>query len=150
MKKLAATATANTAATPQQAYALLLDLDSYPSWYPAGVPSAKTTERGPDGEPTKADARIEVNIGPVKRGFNVTFAVTVEPETMVELRRLPKSSDDHEQLVVRWRIAPGAHGGTTLSTELDAELSVSPFLPVEPFAPMIAQGFADAAAAALG
>jgi ribosome-associated toxin RatA of RatAB toxin-antitoxin module len=149
MKKLAATATANTAATPQQAYALLIDLDAYPSWYPAGVPSAETIERNADGVPTVAKARIEVNVGPIKRGFNVHLAVTATPDESVELKRMPKSADDHEELNVCWRIVPAPGGGSTLSAELTANLSVSPFLPVEPFAPMIAQGFADAAAAAL-
>lgn len=149
MKKLAATATVHVAATPEQAYALLIDLDAYPSWYAAGVPSAETLERNADDVPTVAKARIEVNVGPIKRGFDIHLAVSAQPDRSVELRRMPKSADDHEELNVCWRLEPAPGGGTTLTAELTANLSVSPFLPVEPFAPMIAQGFADAAAAAL-
>jgi ribosome-associated toxin RatA of RatAB toxin-antitoxin module len=150
MKKLQANATKPSVATPEQAYALLADPDSYPRWYPAGVPRARTVEHDDQGRPRVAQARLEVNIGPIKRGFDVNFAVTLAPLTMVELRRIPHSPSDREELTVRWRIAPGPDGGTLLTAELDANLSVSPFLPVEPFAPMIAQGFVDAAAAALG
>lgn len=149
MKKLHATATKPTPADPQRAYALLADPDGYPNWYPSGVPTATTIERDADGRPTVSKARVEVNVGPIKRGFNVHFQVTLEPYTMVELRRMPKSADDREQLIVRWRIEPGAGGGSLLTAELEAELSVSPFLPVEPFAPMIAQGFVDAAVGGL-
>jgi ribosome-associated toxin RatA of RatAB toxin-antitoxin module len=148
MKHLAATATRQVKASIEQAYALLSDVDGYPRWYPTGVPSAVTTKRDADGGPTEARATLAVATGPIKRDFDVNMSVKREPQRLVELRRLPKSAGDREQLLVRWRLAPSA-GGTTLTVELDAELSVPAFLPVGSVGDGIAGGFADAAARAL-
>lgn len=150
MKHLAATATRESPASIEAAYALLADVDGYPRWYPEGVPSARTVLRGEDGGPVEAQAQLKVGVGPIQRDFDVRMSVTRKPPELVELRRLPKSAGDREQLLVRWRLAPGPGGaGTKITVELDAELSVPPFLPVAPVSEIIATGFADAAVKAL-
>jgi ribosome-associated toxin RatA of RatAB toxin-antitoxin module len=150
MKHLAATATRQSSASPEAAYALLTDIDGYPRWYPTGVPSARTVNRDANGTPTEAQAQLAVAVGPLNRQFDVRMAVVTEALRRVELSRIPHDSRDKERLAVRWRLSPGSGGnGTTIAVELDADLSVPPFLPVGSVSETIAAGFADAAVRAL-
>jgi ribosome-associated toxin RatA of RatAB toxin-antitoxin module len=151
MKHLAATATRQSSASPEAVYALLIDIDGYPRWYPSGVPSARTVSRDASGTPAEAQAQLAVAVGPLNRQFNVRMAVVTEPLRRVELSRIPHDSRDKERLVVRWQLAAGPGGtGTTITVELDADLSVPPFMPVGSVGEGIASGFADAAVQALG
>ncbi len=149
MKKISANATRQTAATPEAAYALLVDLEGYPRWYPDGVSEAEINNRNADGTPTQGKARLKISVGPIQREFKVWTKIVTEPLKLVELSRIPHDDRDRERLTVRWKLAPSG-SGTTLTVEIDAELSIPPFMPVGSVAPTIAGGFADAAARALG
>lgn len=148
MKHLTATATRRVAAPIDDAYALLVDIDGYPRWYPAGVASAAVTARDSNEVPTAARASLNGRLGPINRTFDLNLSVSVQRPESVELSRIAHDAGDSERFVVRWRLRP-EEGGTRIAVEFDALLSIPPLVPVGGIADTIAAGFADAAAQAL-
>jgi hypothetical protein len=149
MKDLAATATGETTATIERTFALLADLEGYPRWYPSGILAAEVLERDSGGAVTKVKTTLHAAVGPLVRDFRLHLAVSTEEPQRVTLERLPKDPRDREEMEVSWRLAV-TPGGTRVTVELRARLSIPPLLPVGGVADGIARGFLNAALAALG
>jgi hypothetical protein len=147
MRDLAATAQGETATPIETCFDRLAAIEAYPEWYPAGVKEAQALERGPDGELTKVKATLALAQGPIQRDFTLHFAVALERPHRIELRRLPKSADDQELIVITWRLTQRGAQATALEIALEAKLDVPRFLPVGGIAGGIANGFMDAALA---
>lgn len=152
MKELAATATGETGAPRERAFALLVDVERYPEWYPAHVRMAEVLERTDRGEPIRVKTALRGSIGPIGGEFRIHMSVEAEPHERVALRRLPKSGDDREEMSVVWRLSEraGADGGTLIEVELAARLSIPRLTPVGTVPQSFARGFVEAAVAALG
>jgi ribosome-associated toxin RatA of RatAB toxin-antitoxin module len=144
MKELHGTASTPLSASAEQAFTLLCDLEAYPRWYPETVRSAEVTERSPEGLPAQARAQLHVSYGPLVRDFNLLLAVTADRPSLVALSRIPHDADDPEEFRVTWRI-----DDSSISIDLDANLSVPRLLPVGGIGESIAYGFVNAAARAL-
>ncbi len=125
-------------------YAFLADFAAYSTWYPAGVRRSelRTEDRG--------YAVLALNQGPIQRDFEMDMAIEKVPETSITLRRLPNRPDDKQLLAVTWLLAPDVgDGGTSITAEFKAKLSIPGFLPLGGVEKAIPQGFLDAALAAL-
>ena len=138
MKELHGTASADVAACAADAYALLIDVEGYPRWYPNVVREARATS------PERARAKLHVAYGPLTRDFDLTLAVAGTPPTEVRLTRIRHDADDPERFEVTWTISDG-----TISVALDADLSVPRLVPVGGIGDAMASGFVEAAARAL-
>ena len=147
MRDLAATAQGGTATPIGSCFDRLAAIEAYPDWYPAGVKQAEALERGPDGELTKVKATLALAQGPIQRDFMLHFAVRLERPRWIELRRVPKTPDDQELIVITWRLTERGAQATALEIALEAKLDVPRFLPVGAIAGGIANGFMDAALA---
>jgi ribosome-associated toxin RatA of RatAB toxin-antitoxin module len=145
MKDLSATATGTAQAPIERVFERLSDIECYPDWYPSGVKHAEVLERGPDGEIVKVKTTLAVAQGPIQRDFKLHMAVSMDPPRTIDLRRLPKSSDDHEQMRVIWRLAEDSPERTRITVDLSAALSIPRFMPVGGIADSLAQGFLRAA-----
>jgi ribosome-associated toxin RatA of RatAB toxin-antitoxin module len=147
MKDLGATASGQTTASIEDCFAQLSDLESYPRWYPTGVRGSEVLERDADGKPTTVKTTLHISVGPMNRDFKVHLAVTAREPDFIDLKRLPKSSGDREEMQVTWRLSPAGDGagGTHIRVDLKARLSVPPLLPVGGVADGLAKGFLNAA-----
>jgi hypothetical protein len=148
VKELRGAASGTVDAPLGEAFALLAALEDYPRWHPDVVKHVEVLERGDDGQPRRARTALHVAYGPLVRDFNLVMAVTVEPERLVGLKRIPHGSDDPEEFAVTWRLEEPA--GTRITLELLASLSVPRLLPVGGIGDSFARGFVDAAARELG
>ena len=144
MKDLSASATGTTPAPIERAYAVITDYERYPDWYPAAVHGSEILERDGGGEPTKVKVTLYANVGPFNREFKLHLAVTTRDNELVDLKRLPKSHDDREEMQVTFRLAE-AGDGTQVTVELSARLSLPPFFPTGGLPEKFARGFLDAA-----
>jgi Polyketide cyclase / dehydrase and lipid transport len=149
MKSLAASAAGQAGVSIEECYAKLLDVESYPRWYPSGVLAAEALERDGEGRLTRAKTTLHVAVGPLVRDFKLHVAVRTERPTLIELRRLPKDARDREEMVVTWWLRELAPAQTRIEVDLKASLSIPPFLPVGGVADSIAGGFLAAALRAL-
>jgi hypothetical protein len=149
MRDLKGSAQGEAAAAIDVCFARLAEIDAYPSWYPTGVKEAQPLEHGPGGEVTKVKATLAVTQGPIQRDFTLHLAVRLEHPHLVELRRLPRSSDDKDQMVITWRLRELAAETTHVAIDLAASLDIPRFLPIGSLADGIANGFLAAALAAL-
>lgn len=144
VKDLLATATAQTSASREEAFALLGDAESYPSWYADHVPVAQRLE------PERVKLTLRGSIGPIGGEFRIHVSETREPPERIELRRLPKTADDNEDMSVVWRLSEAEGGaGTRLEVELRARLAIPGWVPVGDVPQRFARDFARAAARAL-
>jgi hypothetical protein len=148
MKELTGDAVAATGATPEQALALLEDIDRYPTWYPGVIREAEVLERDAEGHPTKAHCKLHVEHGPLKRDFNLVMAVTVDPAGTVKLSRIPHRPTDPERFDVAWRVA-GGNLSTQIRLDLAANLNVPRLVPLGGVGDSFAQGMVSAATRAL-
>jgi ribosome-associated toxin RatA of RatAB toxin-antitoxin module len=144
MKELTGNAAGTTGAPPERAFALLEDIDRYPTWYPEVIKEAEVLERDAQGHPTKAHCKLHVERGPMTRDFNLTMSVTVEPGRTVALKRIPHDSADQERFEVTWTVADG-NPSTSIQLNLLADLNVPRFLPLGDVGDGLAQGFVSAA-----
>lgn len=142
MKDLKATATADTSATRETAFALLGDAEGYPLWYPRHVTFAQRLE------PARVKLTLRGSIGPIGGEFRIHVSETREPPQRIELRRLPKEPDDPEDMGVVWTLSE-IEGGTRLELLLTARLSIPGFVPVGGVADRFAADFVSAAKRAL-
>ena len=148
MKELTGSAAVTTGATPEQALALLEDIDRYPTWHPDVVREAEVLERDAQGHPTRARTKLRVEHGPLKHDFNLVMSVKVDPVGTVELTRIPHEPDDPERFDVTWRV-DGGNPSTRVRLDLAASLSVPRFLPLGGVGDSLAQGLVSAATRAL-
>jgi ribosome-associated toxin RatA of RatAB toxin-antitoxin module len=145
MKDLSANATGVTPTPIERCYAHLLDVERYPDWYPDGAKSVVVLERGDDGVPTKVDAVLAAVAGPLRKEFPVRLAVEREQPTRVALARIADDRGDHEALTIAWQLRQLGESETEVTVELGARLDVPMFLPIDPVAREVANGFLQAA-----
>jgi hypothetical protein len=144
VKELTGNAAGTTGAKPEQAFALLEDIDRYPTWYPEVIKQAEVLERDAEGHPTKAHCMLHVERGPMTRDFDLMMTVTVEPGRIIALKRIPHQPTDQERFEVTWTVA-GSNPGTSIRLDLLADLNVPRFLPLGDVGDGLAQGLVSAA-----
>jgi ribosome-associated toxin RatA of RatAB toxin-antitoxin module len=145
MKQLSATAT-GVAATPiERAYEHLLDVERYPQWYPDGVKRVEVLERDAGGVVLTVDAVLAAVAGPLRKEFPMRLALEREQPTRIALARVADDRGDHEQLTIAWLLRAVGQAETELTVELGARLDVPLFLPIDPIAREVANGFLQAA-----
>jgi ribosome-associated toxin RatA of RatAB toxin-antitoxin module len=147
VKELTGTASATTPASPEASIALLAAVDRYPSWHPDVVKAVDVLERDDQGQPSKVQAKLHVQHGPVTRDFDLTMDVKVDPAGTVKLSRIPHHGRDGEKFEVSWRVDGGA--ATRIGLDLAADLDVPRFLPLGGVGDSMADGFVSAATRAL-
>ena len=144
MKDLSASVSGVARRPQSEVYAFLADFAGYPAWYPDGVKRAELLEEG------RGHTVLALNQGPIQRDFEMDMAIERVPESEIILRRLPKSGGDRERLAVRWLLAPDVgDGGTAVTAQFTATLSIPGWLPLGGIEKAIPQGFLDAALARL-
>ncbi len=148
MKELTGHAEGTTAASPDASLALLGAVDRYPDWYPEAVKSVDVLERGDQGQPTKVQAKLHVQHGPITRDFDLTMEVKRDPPGAVRLSRIPHHGSDGEKFDVNWFVAGGP--STSIALDLAANLDVPRFLPLGGIGDAMAAGFVSAATRELG
>jgi len=147
MKELHGSATGVVAAPVEECAEFLRAVDRYPTWHPDVVRSVEVLERDGDGKPTRARGLLHVGVGPLVKDFNLILAVTLEGPRTVKLTRVPHGPGDDERFEVVWRLEEG--GGTRISLQLDANLSVPRLVPLGGIGDTMAAGFVSAATSAL-
>lgn len=145
MKELSASATGVSGAPIERCYAHLLDVERYPQWYPDGVKRVEVLERDAAGTPTRVDAVLAAVAGPLRKQFDVRLALEPEPPTLIALARVADDRGDHELLTITWLLRDLGAQGTEINVELGARLDVPLFLPIDPVAREVANGFLQAA-----
>jgi ribosome-associated toxin RatA of RatAB toxin-antitoxin module len=149
MKELTATATGTAQASIDTCYELLLDVQSYPRWYPDGVKQVEVLERDQDGTATQVDAVLNAVAGPIRKQFEVRLAVQPSRPSRIALARVPDDRGDHEALTITWLLRETGAAATEITVEMGARLDVPMFLPIDPVAREVANGFLQAALAAV-
>jgi hypothetical protein len=149
MKELTATASGTAQASIDACYERLLDVQGYPSWYPDGVKQVEVLERDPDGNATRVDAVLNAVAGPIRKQFEVRLAVEPTRPTRVALARVPDDRGDHEMLTITWLLRELGAAETEITVQMGARLDVPMFLPIDPVAREVANGFLQAALAAV-
>jgi ribosome-associated toxin RatA of RatAB toxin-antitoxin module len=144
MRELSATATGVSTTPIERCYLHLLDVERYPEWYPDGVRSVEVLERGADGVPTRIDAVLAAVAGPLRKEFPVRLALEQQP-TRIALARIADERGDHELLTIAWQLRELGQAETEVIVELGARLDVPIFLPIDPIAREVANGFLQAA-----
>jgi Polyketide cyclase / dehydrase and lipid transport len=148
MKSLRGTGSAVVPATVEQCFALLAAMDGYPRWYPDVVREVRVIETGADGRPSRAHVTLHVAYGPLAKDFPLVLAIALDRPRTVRLTRLPNEPGDDEQFDVIWRLED--RGDTRIELELEARLDVPRLLPIGGIGDVMADGFVQAAIAALG
>ena len=87
--------------------------------------------------------------GPLRKQFDVRLAVEPERPTLIALARVADDRGDHELLTISWLLRDLGAQGTEVNVELGARLDVPLFLPIDPVAREVANGFLQAALASL-
>lgn len=142
MKELHGQASGEVRASAEHCFALLADVEGYPSWYPQVVRRAEAMP----GE--RARVTLHVAHGPLVRDFDLLFDVRTSRPERVELARVPHDRSDPERFEVSWLIDPSGTGAR-LQLRLYGKLSLPRLLPIGAAAEAIASGFLDAATNAL-
>jgi hypothetical protein len=121
---------------------LLMAVDRYPDWYPEAIREVDVLERGENGTPRRARAKLHLAWGPVVKEFDLVLAVDVEPATV----KLTRVSDrpSASRFDVTWHVR--GDGPTHIDLDLRASLDVPRFLPLGGVGDAVAGGFVDAAA----
>jgi hypothetical protein len=148
VKELTGNAAASSGATPEQALALLEDIDRYPTWHPGVIKEAEVLERDAEGHPTKARCKLHVEHGPLKHDFNLVMAVRADPPGTIRLTRIPHQPTDPERFDVTWQVS-GGNPSTQIRLDLAANLNVPRLVPLGGVGDSLAQGMVNAAARAL-
>jgi len=145
MKQLSATAT-GVAATPiERCYEHLLDVERYPQWYPDGAKKVEVLSRDDAGAAVQVDAVLAAVAGPLRKEFPVRLAVEQSKPTRIALARVADDRGDHESLTIAWVMRALGDSETEITVELGAVLDVPMFLPIDPVAREVANGFLQAA-----
>jgi hypothetical protein len=149
VKELQGAATTRVSASLAQSLELLSAVERYPSWYPDVVRRVEVLERRSDGTAATARTTLHVSQGPFTRDIDLLLSVETEPVGTVQLTRIPHDDRDRELFSVTWRVAE-TERGTKIDLVLDAQLSVPRLVPLGGIGSVVAHGFVDAAARALG
>jgi hypothetical protein len=149
VKHLHGEAAVGVSATAERCLSLLAAIDGYPDWYPEVVHDAEVLERGRDGLPTRARAKLHVSRGPLERDFDLLIAIEVSPPDRVMLARIAREHSDKESFEVTWEVEEDG-GGRRVAVRLDASLAVPRLLPLGSIGDDLAAGFVASAARALG
>jgi hypothetical protein len=144
MKQLRGAADSEVAASPEQCFALLADVEGYPRWHSETVRQVEVIERGADGRASKVAATLHAQTGPLARDFHLMLAVALQPPRTVRLTRAPHEPTDPERFEVNWRVAAGQP--TRIQLELEAVLELPRLVPLGPVGDSLASGFVAAAA----
>ena len=148
VKALTGHAVGTTPASREQCLSLLEAVGEYPSWHSDVVRSVEVLERADGGQPTKVQAKLRVERGPLRHGFDLTMAVQIAPPESVKLSRIPHHGRDGERFEVIWRLS--GDGPTQIHLDLAADLDVPRFLPLGDVGDAMAAGFVNAATRRLG
>lgn len=149
MKELGGSASAQLAADQASCFALLRDVEGYPSWHGDVVRQVRVLGRDPDDCPDRLETVLRAKVGPIDRDFTVRLGVRARVPEEVVLERLPHERGDRESLSLRWTLAPapGGGAGTRVSLDLSAKLDIPRLLPIPPGAgDEVARRFIAAAA----
>jgi ribosome-associated toxin RatA of RatAB toxin-antitoxin module len=149
MKELTATASGTAQASIDACYELLLDVGGYPRWYPDGVKQVEVIEHDQDGIATQVDAVLNAVAGPIRKQFEVRLAVEQTRPSRIALARVADDRGDHELLTITWLLRELGAAETEITVEMGARLDVPMFLPIDPVAREVANGFLQAALAAV-
>jgi ribosome-associated toxin RatA of RatAB toxin-antitoxin module len=149
MKQLSATATGVAATSIERCYEHLLDVERYPQWYPDGAKKVEVLERDAAGVASSVDAVLAAVAGPLRKEFPVRLAVEQTRPTRIALARVADDRGDHESLTIAWVLRALGDSETEITVELGAVLDVPMFLPIDPVAREVANGFLQAALAHL-
>jgi hypothetical protein len=143
VKDLHGTAAARADVPVDRCVALLADVERYPTWHPDVVREVEILERDERGRATEARTKLRAAIGGVGRDFDLTLAVSAQPDA-VKLSRLAHGPEDREELEMLWEVHDGR-----IQLRLDAKLDVPRLLPTRGIGDAIANGFVEAAVSAL-
>ncbi len=146
MKDLRGTAVTAVAASLEQCFVLLEDVERYPEWYPSVVRRVAVIDRDGAGRPIRARTQLHVAHGPIIKEFDLTMAVATQRPSAVTLSKVGGSQ---QRFDVGWRLRDGSGSGTRIEVDLRASLDVPRFIPVGGIGDAIAQGFVVAARDAL-
>jgi len=149
VRDITATATGTAPVTIDAAYDRLRAVERYPDWYPDGAKRVDVLERDGEGRAVKVDAVLAAVAGPLRKNFDVRLLVETEEPTSIALVRIADGRGDHEALTISWKLRPLGPEETELSVEMLAHLDIPPFLPIDPVAREAANGFLQAALAAV-
>lgn len=149
MKQLAASLTGTTPAAVDRCYAHLLDVEHYPDWYPDGAKQVEVLTRDDAGTPLTVDAVLAAVAGPLRKDFPMRLQLESTPMTRIALARIADERGDHEALTIAWGLRDLEAEGTEVTVELAARVDVPPFLPLDPVAREVANGFLQAALASV-
>jgi ribosome-associated toxin RatA of RatAB toxin-antitoxin module len=145
MKQLSATASGVAAAPIERCYEHLLDVERYPVWYPDGAKKVEVLERDGAGVALRVDAVLAAVAGPLRKDFPVRLAVEQDRPARIALARVADDRGDHEALTIAWGLRALGDNETEITVELGATLDVPMFLPIDPVAREVANGFLQAA-----
>jgi ribosome-associated toxin RatA of RatAB toxin-antitoxin module len=126
----------------QECFALLADVEKYPSWYPEVVRSVEVLDSTLRGEPRRVRTQLHVSSGPLARDFDLVMAVAVQRPTTVRLTRVTDGSSE-QRFEVLWRLRNGKT--TRIEIDLYANLRLPRFLPLGAIGDSLAAGFVAAA-----
>lgn len=144
VKTLRGSASAPVGAGQEECFALLAALDGYPDWYPNRVRGVDVLERGEDGLPSRAHARLFVSFGPISQELELMLAARTDRPAEVLLTRMANEPSDPERFELRWRIYPGE-----IALELEATVELPRLVPTSGLGDAAANGFVRAAAGEL-
>ncbi len=149
MKEFRGRAAAIVTASVEESFRLLAAVDRYPSWNADLFREVEVFERGGDGQPLRARARLRIPRSPLSREFELVVAVRTQWPQAVYLTRIPYEPSDEERMQLAWRLWDA--GGTRIELEFEAAVSFVPgFLPLGGAGDKIAQTVLRGAATTLG
>jgi len=102
-------------------------------------------ERDGSGVASSVDAVLAAVAGPLRKEFPVRLAVEQTRPTRIALARVADDRGDHESLTIAWVLRALGESETEITVELGASLDVPMFLPIDPVAREVANGFLQAA-----
>lgn len=149
MKEVTGLASAHLATPARRCFALLEDVEGYPSWIGQYVRTVEVLERGPDGRPVRAVASIHVEESPFGKDFELLVEIETTRPRMLRMSKLANDARDASRLDIEWRLKGGKR--TTIAFEFGARISFLPaLLPLGDAGDVIAAAVLEAAANALG
>jgi ribosome-associated toxin RatA of RatAB toxin-antitoxin module len=149
MRDVVATATGTAELPIKQCYVMLRDVERYPDWYPDGAKRVTVLQRDDEQRATEVDAVLAAVAGPLRKNFDVRLLLELEEPSSIRLVRVADGRGDHEALTIAWTLRSLSESSTEISVEMSAHLELPPFLPIDPIAREAANGFLQAALAAL-
>jgi hypothetical protein len=150
MKRLSGHAEGICRASGTATVRLLRAVDQYPSWHYEVVRRVVVIERDVAGVPRMLETTLRFPVGPISVEAELTLALGAERPDRVTLTRLPNDPHDRETFVADWQLEPRGPEQTAIRLDLEADADVPRLVPLGDVGERLAQGFVDAAVAALG